>query len=469
MIGGTSRHRTRGDPRRYRSAIAALVVADVAFAFLQTAVIPALPTIERDLNASASWTAWLLTAYLMLAVVMTPAVGKLGDQRGRQQMLLIALLVFLAGSVGAALSTELWILIVFRAVQGIGGAIFPLTFAVVRDEVPSERVGTVIGVLTGAFGIGTALGFGLGGLIAQALSWRMIFGCGAFAVALGVVTIALLVPRSPTTRRTHLDLAGAALLGATAIALLLALTLAPERGWSSAPVIALFIGAFGLGALWLRCERHADDPLVDLRVVGVGPVLLVNLATIAVGYALFGGYFLLPHLVEASARGYGFGASPTLSGLYLLPAAIGQLVMGPVSGRLTRQLPGRSLFGAGLVLDAIALALLAFAHAQPWEVLLASLLLGAGAGLAIQTSSTLVTQGVAAEQTAVSTALNSTVRRFAGGVGGQVSAALLAAFPGAAAAAPSAFAFTVAFGTAGALCLAGAALVGLAPAANARQ
>ena len=125
----------RGHRLRYRLTLVALLVADITFAFQQTAVIPAFPTIEQDLQAPATWTAWLLSGYLIVATVATPLLGKLGDQQGKRRLLLIALLLFLTGSVGAAVSPNIGLLIVFRTVQGVGGAVFPLTFAMISASV----------------------------------------------------------------------------------------------------------------------------------------------------------------------------------------------------------------------------------------------------------------------------------------------------------------------------------------------
>ena len=213
----------RGHRLRYRLTLVALLVADITFAFQQTAVIPAFPTIEQDLQAPATWTAWLLSGYLIVATVATPLLGKLGDQQGKRRLLLIALLLFLTGSVGAAVSPNIGLLIVFRTVQGVGGAVFPLTFAVVNDEIPDENVSFAIGILTGGFGIGAALGLGLGGFIAAALSWRFIFALGGAAILLSTLLIALLVPHSPVRTGSRLDILGGALFGAALTALLLAL------------------------------------------------------------------------------------------------------------------------------------------------------------------------------------------------------------------------------------------------------
>lgn len=442
-----------------------LLVADIAFAFQQTAIIPAIPTVQQQLHTSQAWAAWLLSAYLMVATVATPALGRYADLHGRKRVLLATLVSFLIGSVGAALSPNIAVLIIFRAVQGIGGAVFPLTFAVVRDEIRGERVSRAIGLLTGGFAVGTGLGFGVGGWLDQAISWRVIFAAGAVLVAVGTAAVVWGVPRSRTTQQGRLDVWGTLLLGTCTVGVLLALTLGTEVGWLRPGPIALLVAAVALGAAWVRVESRVAEPLVDLHVFRGRSVLLANAATVGLGWAMFGCFFLVPQLLRTrpDRAHYGFGVEATLTGIYLLPAALGQLVAGPLSDRLARRFTSGRVFSAGLVLAAVACALFATTHGDVWQVLLASLVLGAASGLVIQTSGDVVTQRVPPELTSVSTALNSTVRRFAGGIGAQVSATLLAGVA-TTAGGPSHASFTVAFVVAAALALVGAALALFVPA-----
>lgn len=457
---------------RYRLALVALLLADITFAFQQTAVIPAFPTIEQDLRAPATWTVWLLSGYLIVATVATPLLGKLGDQQGKRRLLLIALLIFLIGSVGAAISPNIGLLIIFRTVQGIGGAVFPLTFAVVSDEVPGENVSFAIGILTGGFGIGAALGLGLGGFIAAALSWRFIFALGGAAILLSTLLITLLVPHSRVTAEPRLDILGGVLFGTALTALLLGLTEGPNLGWASWPIIALFAAFTVLIGGWVGYELRVENPLMDLRILTMPAVLLTNLATLALGYLLFGVYFLLPHFVEApenvpaSVAGrlhYGFAASAAEAGLYLLPAAIGQLMGGPLSGVIERRWSPKWPFAGGMLLGALGAFGLALWHDQPWQVVSSMLILGFGAGLGIGMGGTLVTQSVSEQDTGISNALNTTLRRVGGGIGGQIGAALLATITVAGTQTPRESAFVIAFAVTALLCLLGAGCAALIP------
>src|SRR5829696_4098035 len=142
-----------------------LSVAALAFALAQTTLIPALGELAQELDTDASGVAWTLTGYLLSAAVCTPIFGRLGDMFGKRRLLVIALAVFAAGSVVAALADSLELLVAGRVLQGVGGGIFPLCFAIIRDEFPPERVSASIGLISATFGIGGGAGLILGGTL----------------------------------------------------------------------------------------------------------------------------------------------------------------------------------------------------------------------------------------------------------------------------------------------------------------
>src|SRR5262245_15223232 len=157
-------------------------------------VVPVLPALQEDLDTTTAWGTWVFTVFLLSASVATPIVGRLGDQYGKERLLMISLLVFFVGCIGAAAAPDIWTLIGFRALQGASGAIFPLSFSIIRDEFPRERVGTAIGTVSAVFGIGSSVGLILAGLIADYASWRWIFIVGAIPVAIATVLVHVYVP-----------------------------------------------------------------------------------------------------------------------------------------------------------------------------------------------------------------------------------------------------------------------------------
>ncbi|HZD87157.1 MAG TPA: MFS transporter [Gaiellaceae bacterium] len=443
-----------GSGRAGLGTVAALVGADLAFAFQQTAIVPAIPAVQHDLHASQEWSAWLLTGYLVASSVATPLLGKLGDRHGRRRALIASLVGYLLASVGAALSPGIVPLIAFRSLQGLGGAIFPLTLSLARDLLPPEQLGRAVGMLTGSFGAGTAAGFGVSGFVVEALSWRWLFGFGAFVVAVATVGLWRAAEVREQTRPGRLDLPGTLLLAGGLSLELIALTEGVSRGFSS----PLVLGGFAVGTLllagWAVVDLRVDDPLLDLKVLAEPAVLLTNVTTLALGYVLFGTYFLVPYLLE-NPGGHGVSAGPVGAGLYLLPSAAGQAIAGPLAGRLSGRLAPKWIVGGGMTALAAASGLLAEWHDRPWQLAVWLFLLGAGAGAALSVISDLVTSLVDQTESGAAASLNSTLRRFSGGVGSQIDALLLATLtvhPHVAAGR----AFVVAFGIGGGAAAAGA-------------
>ena len=444
-----------------RRLLGVLVLAVIGFAFQQTAIVPAVQTVQAALGSSAEWSAWLVTVYLIVATVATPAMGRLGDLHGRRRMLLIGLGVFVLGSAAAALAPNMPALICCRAVQGVGGAVYPLCLAIAREQVPAERVSRAVALLTGAFGIGTAVGFVAGGLFAEYTSWRWIFVSGAVVVAAGTLLVRRVVPDTDERAGGGYDVPGTAVLTVVVIGLLTALTLVVPLGWTSPLTLALFAAAIVAGGGWLRLEATRGDPLVDLHVLREPVVAVANLATVGLGWALFSSYLLVPQFAETDPRSAGFGlaASATVVGLVLLPLAVGQTAASTTAGLVSGRLGPRLIYASGLCCASGALGLLCLVHRGALPTALLMLLLGVGAGLALEASSDVATQGVAGEVAAVSSAVNSTVRRLAGGLGGQVSTILLASIVLGAGGGPAHTAYVVSFLVAAALSLSGAVLV----------
>ena len=439
--------------QHYGVTLAVLTVAATAFAIQQTLVFPALPTLQRELGVSAVLATWVLTVFLLSAAVLTPILGKLGDQYGKERLLVISLGLFLAGSIGAAFSPGIWTLILFRAVAGAGGAVFPLSFGIIRDEFPPERVKVGIGLLSAVFGVGGGIGIVFSGIIVDHLSWRWLFVIGAIPVAVVIVLVHRFVPESPVRNRTRVDLPGALLFAAALLSLLLALTKGTDWGWTSAGVTALAVAAVVLGIAFVRFELASDHPMVDMRLMMRRGVALPNLAALITGFAMFGTFVLTPQFVEApydlpasTARlvDYGFDATATMAGLYLLPSSLTMLFAGPVAGLLGRRFGSKWPLTIGLTLSAVGAGLLAEFHDAPWQIVAAMFLLGIGVGFAFAAMAALVTEGVPVTETGVATGMNTVMRTVGAVIGSQVMAAILTAntIPGTSVPSESAFSYS---------------------------
>jgi EmrB/QacA subfamily drug resistance transporter len=421
-----------------------LGVAALAFALGQTTLIPAFPELARALHTDASGVAWAMTGYLLAAAVCTPLVGRLGDMFGKRRLLVIALLAFAAGSIVSALGSALWIVVAGRVMQGVGGGIFPLCFGIIRDEFPRERVASSIGLISAIFGIGGGGGLILGGVIADQASYHWIFWLGTISAVLAALAAELWVPESPERSPGRVDLRGAALLGLGLTLPLLAISRANHWGWGDARTLGLIAAGLGVLAVWVAVERRTEQPLADITALRKPPVLLTNVATLLVGFGMFGSFLLIPQLAEAPhATGYGFALDATGAGLLLLPGSLVMLFAGPLSGVLGTRFGSKVPLALGATVTAVGLVLLGLDHGSRVAVLAWALLMSSGIGLAFAAMPNLIVEAVPPEQTGEATGFNALTRSVGASLGSQVSAAILAG--SAAGALPADSGFTVAF------------------------
>jgi EmrB/QacA subfamily drug resistance transporter len=403
-----------------------LAGAALAYSLAQTMVIPALPQLQAEFHADPADATWLLTAFLLTSSVATPLLGRLGDMHGKERWLLISLAIFGVGSLIAAVGDSLAVLITGRAVQGAGGAIFPLAIGIIRDEFPRERVAPAIGTVSAMFGIGGGTGLVLAGLFVDHGSISWIFWLSVITTALAAVATWLWVPESPVRVRARIDWVGGVLLSLTLIALLLPISEGNTWGWTSGRVLGLFAATAILAVAWARWELHVVDPLVNLALMRERPVWTTNVAGFAIGFAMFGSFVLIPQFVQTpSSAGYGFGATVTESGLFLLPSALLMLFAGPFSGRLGARYGSRVPLALGALSSGLSYAWLAAFHGARIDIYLASVLLGLGVGMALAAMANLVVEAVPPDVTGVASAINAIMRTIGGAVGAQVAAAIV--------------------------------------------
>ncbi len=405
-----------------------LVGGAIAYALAQTMIVPALPAIQEDTGASEATATWLVTSFLLVASVATPLLGRLGDMFGKERMLLVALLLFGLGSAICAVgSRSIEILILGRVVQGAGGAIFPLSFGIIRDEFPPERVAGSIGIISSTFGIGGGVGLVVAGLCVDQLSVAWLFWLSVIATALAAWATWRYVPESPVRAPARIDWGGGALLAVSVGSIMLGVSQGPTWGWGSGGVIGLIGSGLVLVAVFVAYERRVPEPLVDMTLMARRAVWSPNLAAFAVGFAMFGSYILIPQLVETpESSGYGFGFSATSAGLVMLPSSIVMLAAGPAAGWLGQRYGSRLPLALGTTICCFGYVLLALAHGEVWTVALGGAVLGVGISLAFAAMANLVVAAVDQTQTGIATGINTIMRSIGGAVGGQIVASLLA-------------------------------------------
>lgn len=400
----------------------------------QTLVVPALPTIQRDLDTTNTWVTWVFTGFLLTSAVATPLLGKLGDIHGKRLLLVISMLAFVAGTIVAALASSIVVLILARGLQGAAGAIFPLSFGIIRDEFPPERVGVGLGLLSATFGVGGGAGLVLSGVILEHLPWTWLFWIGAIPPAIALVLVWLLIPESPVRTPARLDPWGALTLSAGLAALLVGLSEGERWGWLSAATLGAFALAVAALVLWVWVELRVPDPLIDIGMMRERAVFWTNVAAVLAGFAMFGTFLLVPAFVQtgtglppdvAALVGYGFSASVIVAGLYLLPASAIMLVVGPLGGVLERRVGARNLTLAGMLILGAGGAVLALFHDAGVQIVVAMALIGTGVGLVYSMLAKLIIDAVAPAVTGVAMGMNTVMRTIGGVIGGQVGAAIL--------------------------------------------
>jgi EmrB/QacA subfamily drug resistance transporter len=405
-----------------------LAGAALAYSLAQTMVIPALPELQRQFHAGPADATWLLTAFLLTSSIATPLLGRLGDMHGKEHWLLISLAIFGVGSLVAAVAGSLTVMITGRAIQGAGGAIFPLAIGIIRDEFPRERVAPAIGTVSAMFGIGGGSGLVLAGLFVDHGSISWIFWLSVVTTALAALATWRWVPESPVRVHARIDWIGGALLSLTLLALLLPISEGNTWGWTSGRVLGLFAATAVLAVVWAWWELRVADPLVNLARMRERPVWTTNVAGFAIGFAMFGSFVLVPQFVQTpSSAGYGFGATVTESGLFLLPSALLMLFAGPFSGRLGARYGSRVPLALGALSSGLSYAWLAAFHGARIDIYLASVLLGLGVGMALAAMANLVVEAVPPDVTGVASAINAIMRTIGGAVGAQVAAAIVSA------------------------------------------
>lgn len=428
----------------YNLTLLVLAASALAYALSQTMVAPALPEIQRTLHTSTTSVTYVLTVYLLTASVATPIVGRLGDMFGKERMLLVTLAFFAAGSLVAALSHSIGMLVAGRAIQGVGGAVFPLAFGIIRDEFPPEKVATAIGLISATFGIGGGAGLVLSGVIVDNLAYEWIFWLALAFVALAFVATHLFVPESPVKTPARIDWAGAGMLSAGLVSLLLALSEANRWGWGSVKEVGMLSASAVILLAWTRYELRVPEPLVDMRMMRRRPVLTTNLTGLLIGFGMFGSFIIIPQLVQLpKSTGFGFGASVTEAGLFLLPSTAAMLFAGPIAGVLGNRLGSKVPLVAGTLFCAASFAFLAVEHEHRWAIYLASALMGLGIGFAFASMANLIVEATEQRETGVATGMNTIMRTIGGSLGGQISATILAAHLKAGH--PTSTAFTIAF------------------------
>jgi EmrB/QacA subfamily drug resistance transporter len=415
------------DRQHHNLTLAILAIGALAFSLAQTTIIPALTAMQEAFDVGTGDIIWMVSAYFLAASVATPVLGRLGDMFGKERFLAVSLGAFAIGSVVCALSDGLELMIVGRVLQGIGGGVFPLSFGIVRDEFPIGKIPTGIAMLGATAGIGGAIGLPLGGLLVDQASYHWIFWISAAMGVIATVTTIRFVPESPLRSPGKVDYVGAGILAVGLSAVLIAVSRANQWGWASDRTLGLLAIGLLVLAAFVAFERRHPAPLINIRTLSRPPVLITDLATLLVGFGLFGTFVLIPQLAELPTGGdVGLGLNATQAGLLMAPGGLMMLVAAPIVGRVSERFGSKLPLAVGSVLAAAGLAGMALAHDSAVLIIVWGAILNTGVGCAFAALPNLVIAAVEPHETGEATGVNTIARNVGAALGGQVAASIVA-------------------------------------------
>lgn len=409
--------------------VAILAVAGLVSAFQFTLVVPIQASLPELLNASRQDTAWVVTATLLAAAVTTPIAGRLGDMYGKRRVLLTMLATAATGSVVAALSGEIIGVIVGRALQGTMVAVIPLGISILRDVLHARRVDSAVALISATLGMGGALGLPISALITQHGDWHLLFWVSGALIAVVFGLVLWVIPVSVLRTPGRFDFLGAAGLAAGLIAVLLAISRGDEWGWLSPTTLGCGLGGLVVLLAWGWYQLRTPAPLLDLRVAARRPVLLTNIASLLMGFALFASNVAYPQMLGLPVgTGAGFGLTLIAASFVVMPSGLVMMVLSPFSGHVARTVGPKILLVGGAAALVLAYGFTLLWSSEVWHILVANLLVGVGIGLGYASMPMLIMRSVPQSETGASNGLNSLCRALGTSVAAAAVGAVLAAF-----------------------------------------
>jgi EmrB/QacA subfamily drug resistance transporter len=410
-------------PRRWK-ALVVLAMSLLIVSVDNTILNVALPTIERELDASSSELQWIVDGYLLAFAVLLLLAGSLGDRFGRKKALTVGLLIFGAGSICAALANGSTELIASRALMGVGAAaIMPTTLSILTNIFPEDERPKAIAIWAAVAGMGVAIGPTSGGWLLEHFAWSSVFLVNIPVVIVGLVAGAILIPESRDPEPKALDLPGAGLSIAGLTAIVWGLIEASERGWTDGTVLGAFAIGSAILALFIVWERKTTHPMLD---VSVFRNLRFSAASLAVGFVFFAlmgvVYFLTTYL--QSVMGY----SALGAGVRMIPVAIGLVSATKLSVVLTEKIGTKVVVAMGLSTVGGALFVLSTCGVDTGygRVALALGLMGFGMSLAMSPATESIMGSLPKAKAGIGSAMNDVVRELGGTLGVAVLGSVLA-------------------------------------------
>ncbi|WP_435771270.1 MFS transporter [Nocardioides sp. SYSU DS0651] len=408
--------------------VVVLCFGGLTAALTQTMVIPIQGELGLLLGTSEANASWVVTATLVAGAVAMPIAGRLADLFGKQRVLAVSAGVLVAGSVVCAVSDTLAPMLAGRLLQGLAMGFIPVGIALMREVTPPRLTATAMAAMSATLGVGGAIGLPLSAWIVEDYSWHTLFWVATGLAAAVAVAVVLLVPHVQDAVGGRFDAVGALGLAVGLVALLVAITKGNEWGWAEGRTLGLLVGGVLVLLMWGGYELRVGDPLCDLRVSARRPVLLTNLAAIAIGFGMMAQAIVVPRLLQAPVEtGYGLGQSLLETGLWMAPGGLVMMAFSPLSGRLIRVLGARRTLMIGAAVLGTGYLSAVFLTAAPWQLMVASCITSAGVGIGYAAMPTLILESVPPTEAGSAVGINGLMRSIGTSVSSAAMAAILTA------------------------------------------
>jgi len=399
--------------------------------YIEGMLTPSLPAIQSEFGVTAAQVSLILALYSVSGTALNPIIGKLGDVYGKKRVLMYVLLIYAAAVTVTGFSPTFEFMLASRTVQGIGLAIFPLVFSLVREEFPRELVPRAQGIISGMFGVGFAFSIPAGAFISNAFGWRTTYHTAVPFVLFGTALIIWKVRESSYIRpEQRIDFGGAALLGASLVMLVLALAEGPNWGWTSAGTLALVAGSVvlvpPLYAYERRYSKGGSEPILNLRLLSLRNVLTANVAILMAGLGMFLAFQAFVFKFELpQPAGFGLDIFPT--GLSMIPIAVCFILFAPLTGILVSRTGVKRVSLAGAVVAAIGFYLNVLSTSY-WQYVGSMFIAGAGLSILNASVINLLTLTVETRDMGLATSLNTVFRNLGASLGAPIAGSFLTTY-----------------------------------------
>jgi EmrB/QacA subfamily drug resistance transporter len=415
------------DLRYARRVLLTVTIVSLMINYVETMVIPGIPTIQKDFNITSTVASWITSALLIVGSITAPLFGKLGDSYGKKRMFLIALGFYTVGVGIAGFSPSIYFLLASRAIQGVGFAIVPLALAIITDTFPKEQIAPAQGIISGTFAIGASIGLILGSYVVQDLGWPYAFHTALILSIVLIAASAKVLKKDTQRTKTRIDYTGAAILMAGIALTLVYITEGPDLGWFSANSLAFLVPGLALTIFFFIYENRRANPLIHLGLLRIRNVLVANIIGIISGISMFILFFAVVYYAQ-QPQPFGLNLTIIETGLTLGPATLVMLILGPLIGRTVTRIGPKPVLFIGATILIIGLGLFIFNRSTTEMVTFDVAVALVGAVSLIIPIVNMVSVSVPKESVAVGLGVNTMLRNIGGAIGPVLATSIMTTY-----------------------------------------